>query len=175
MHLCIVVSSAVCTAWGVPSPYQSMDTVTKSNSWWSMQYEIDDHLKDRVKLAVDRSTHASKLRDFQKWTVAVKKDTLHRVCWWMLSGITIIHLFYIGFTWWLFSNKLHYEIQVGVWVVLVQYFIMICESNWSVILYSIQWIAVAIIRERRFGVFLVHFMQSGPRLLARWPLVRGGH
>ena len=32
-----------------------------------------------MKLAVDRSTHASKLRDFRGWMDAVKKDTLHRV------------------------------------------------------------------------------------------------
>ena len=32
-----------------------------------------------MKLAVDRSTHASKLRDFREWMDAVKKDTLHRV------------------------------------------------------------------------------------------------
>ena len=43
------------------------------------QYEINDQLKDKVKLAVDRSTHASKLRDFRGWMDAVKKDTLHRV------------------------------------------------------------------------------------------------
>ena len=45
----------------------------------TMQYEINDQLKDKVKLAVDRSTHASKLRDFHEWMDAVKKDTLHRV------------------------------------------------------------------------------------------------
>lgn len=40
---------------------------------------INDQLKDKVKLTVDRSTHASKLRDFHEWMDAVKKDTLHHV------------------------------------------------------------------------------------------------
>lgn len=50
-----------------------------TNNYYYYQYEINDQLKDQVKLAVDRSTHASKLRDFREWMDAVKKDTLHRV------------------------------------------------------------------------------------------------
>ena len=65
----------------------------------SVQYEIDDQLKDRVKLAVSRSTHAAKLRDFRKWMDAVKKDTIHRVCISIvIVGIIIIQYSYAGQT-----------------------------------------------------------------------------
>ena len=46
-----------------------------------------------MKLAVDRSTHASKLRDFREWMDAVKKDTLHRVC---IKGYPYLKLGVIG-------------------------------------------------------------------------------
>ena len=46
-----------------------------------------------MKLAVDRSTHASKLRDFREWMDAVKKDALHRVC---IKGYPYLKLGVIG-------------------------------------------------------------------------------
>ena len=45
-----------------------------------MQSKIREQLRNTVKFTVDRSTHAEKIRDFHKWMVAIKKDTLHHVC-----------------------------------------------------------------------------------------------
>ncbi len=36
-------------------------------------------MKESLKYGIDRTTYADKMRDFQKWMVAVKKDTLYRV------------------------------------------------------------------------------------------------
>ena len=45
-----------------------------------LQSDIQEELRDTIKFAVDRSTHADKLRDFHEWMAAVKKDTIHHVC-----------------------------------------------------------------------------------------------
>ena len=43
------------------------------------QGDIRKELKNRLKFTVLREPHADKMRDFHKWMVAIKKDTLHHV------------------------------------------------------------------------------------------------
>jgi len=43
------------------------------------QSEISEGVKESLKYEVDRTTYGNKMRDFQKWMIAVKKDTLYRV------------------------------------------------------------------------------------------------